>query len=167
MASTSVSKHINAPVQRIWSLFTDLEAMSQHIGGIKQVEILTPGPFAVGTRWRETRVMFGQQATEEMEVTECDEPRGYVAEAHSHGSYYVSKWTFEPTDTGSTETASSEPSSTLVRMDFSATPESFMAKLMSPLAGVMMKSVVSALNADLEDLARVAEAEGTDERGAD
>ncbi len=147
MKSVTVARHIHAPIERVYELFTDLEHAADRIKGLERVEMLSEGPFGVGTRWRETRTMFGKEATEEMVIASCEPPNMYVADAASHGSEYRSIWRFAPSGDG-----------TDVAMEFQATPVSLMAKLMTPLAGLMMKSVVKLLEADLDDLAKVAEA---------
>ena len=148
MKSVTVTRHIDAPIERVFELFTDLEHAADRIAGLDLVEMLSEGQFGVGTRWRETRKMFGKEATEVMEITACEPPNMYVADAASHGSQYRSIWKFSQAGDG-----------TDVAMEFQATPVSLMAKLMMPLAELMMKSVVKLLEADLDDLAQVAETE--------
>ena len=73
------------------------------MSGIQSVERLDGGTdFAVGTRWRETRVMFGKTATEEMEVTGMDPGTSYTVEADNHGVHYTSVLSVDPTATGAT-----------------------------------------------------------------
>ena len=62
MRDVEVRRHVAAPVERVWALATDLEGSPRVVRGIEAVEVLTPGPFGVGTRWRETRRMFGRSA---------------------------------------------------------------------------------------------------------
>ena len=71
-----VTRTIDAPPEIVWTLITDIANSPQVISGIDSVTILgsTEG-FGVGTRWRETRTMFGKEATEEMEVS-ARSPRG-------------------------------------------------------------------------------------------
>ena len=75
MQKIGIARHVDAPVQRVWDLATDLERAPTTLSGVTRVEVLTDGPFAVGTRWRETRTMFGREASEVLEVTAVeDEP---------------------------------------------------------------------------------------------
>ncbi len=60
---------------------TDLAGAPRVVRGIDAVEVLTPGEFGVGTRWRETRTMLGRSATEEMTVTAMEPQRSYTTEA--------------------------------------------------------------------------------------
>ena len=75
MARLAISETVNAPLGRTFEAFSDLRSAEKNISGIKRLEILTDGPIGKGTRFKETRVMFGREATETMEVTQW-EPRG-------------------------------------------------------------------------------------------
>jgi uncharacterized protein YndB with AHSA1/START domain len=59
MTTVTVSSQIAAPVERVFQLFTDVEHGPAHVSGIKKIEMLTPGHFKLGTRWRETRDIVG------------------------------------------------------------------------------------------------------------
>ncbi|GAA2640274.1 hypothetical protein GCM10010307_40310 [Streptomyces vastus] len=67
--SVVVERRIAAGQRRVWEALTDLGGMDRVLSSVSKVEILTDGTFDVGTRWRETRRMFGRDATEEMWVT--------------------------------------------------------------------------------------------------
>ena len=152
MPGLAVVETINAPIDRVFELATDLPRAAQHIDGIDKIELLTEGPIGMGTRWRETRTMMGREATEEMWITAFDPPSGsteasYTAEAESCGCHYWSTFSFEAI--GDT---------TQVTMGFRGEGRSLMAKLMSPLSGLMMGSIKKMIAQDLADLKRVAEA---------
>ncbi len=71
MTSPRMDRTISAPSGRVWDLLTDLARAPRIISAIDGVERLKDGDgFVVGTRWRETRTVFGRQATEETEVVE-------------------------------------------------------------------------------------------------
>lgn len=146
MPSVEVQTTIAASPGRVFAVATDLENLPQTMSGIDTVEVLTGGPFGQGTRWRETRTLYGKQATEEMWVTGFDPPRSYVVEAESHGAHYRTEITFVPDGDG-----------TRVRFAFGARPVNFMARLFSVLTWMMMKSLKKAMQQDLEDLKTVAE----------
>ena len=93
----SCSKAIDAPADKVWAVMTNLEGFSEAINGIVSVERLDDGTgFEVGTSWRETRIMFGRMATEDMWVTELDPGHSYVVEANSHGAEYRTTQSVEP-----------------------------------------------------------------------
>ena len=149
MPSVEVTTTIAASPERVFEAATDLASLPETMSGIDSVEVLSDGPFGEGTRWRETRTLYGRQATEEMWVTGFDPPRSYVVEAESHGAHYRTEITFVPEEDG-----------TRVTFVFGARPLGFFARLFSVFSGLMMKSVRTALEADLEDLKRVAESAG-------
>jgi len=141
-----VTKDIAAPVKRVYAVFTDVEQAAELVKGINKVELLSKGSFAVGTRWKETRVMFGREASEIMEVTACDPPHGFVTEAESHGMRYRAQWRFDPLSDG-----------TRVTLEFSGIPLSRFAKLASPVSGLMSGGIATLIKQDMEDMAAAAE----------
>lgn len=147
MAKTTVSRMIRAPIERVWDVFTDIPASAERLSGLQRVEVLTPQEFGHGFRWRETRRMWGQEATEEMWVTRLDEQRFYEVAAASHGAQYLSRFDFVEV-----------PEGVRVDMVFSAEPESTVAKAAALLTGWLASgSVRKMLQKDLDDLAAVCE----------
>ncbi len=148
MPSVRIQQTIRAAPERVFRISTDLENLARNISGIDRVEVLTEGPPGEGTRWRETRTMLGKQATEEMWCTGFEPPRRFVVEAESRGMHYRSEFLFEPDGPG-----------TRVTVVFAGRPLSRLAKLLAPLAAVMSGGVRKALERDLEDVKRLAEAD--------
>lgn len=148
MRSTSVTRTVEAPVETVWSLATDLDRWSAAISGIERVEVLEGEGFAVGTRWRETRRMMGREATEEMWVTEVRPGRSYTTEADGPGVRYVTTFAFEPVG----------PERTEVTFTFGARPTGTVAKVFLAVAGgLALRSLHKAIRGDLDDLAAAAE----------
>src|SRR5262245_47411041 len=141
MATVTVTKRIEAPVETVFALASDLEGAPGRIKGIKKIEMLTPGKVGVGTRFKETRVMFGKEATETMEFSAFEPDRRYELVADSCGCLYRSEFRFEPDGTG-----------TLVTATFAAEARTFFAKLFKPLAWLMRGMMTKCLNQDLDDL---------------
>ncbi len=136
-----VSKQIAAPIDVVFDVFSDITQIEDRIDGISKVEILSDVSSGVGTRWRETRVMFGREATEEMEISALTLNQSYEVVASSHGMDYHSIYTFKEQGDG-----------TLVEMIFSGKPVSLAAKLMTPL-GILMKGATrKAFEADMDNL---------------
>ena len=146
MPSVEVQKIIAAEPGRVFRVATDVASIAETMSGVDSVEVLTEGPVGEGTRWRETRTMYGKKATEEMWVTGFDPPRSFVVEAASHGAHYRSEFTFEPDGEG-----------TRLTLVFEARPVSRLARLLSFLTAAMMNSVRKLLEQDMEDVKRVAE----------
>jgi uncharacterized protein YndB with AHSA1/START domain len=67
-------QHVAAPPERVWRALTELDRAGEWMPGFVRAERLTGDGFGVGTRWRETRKVFGKEATEEFEVTEFEPP---------------------------------------------------------------------------------------------
>jgi carbon monoxide dehydrogenase subunit G len=145
--TVTVRRQVRAPVERVWELATDLEHSPDILSGVERVEVLTPPPFGVGTRWRETRTMMGRQATEEMWVSAVEPQRSYTVEAESSGVHYVSTFRFEPSGDGAQLT-----------LEFSGQPKGPATRLLAAVtAPLARRSVSKALGKDLEDLAAAAE----------
>ncbi len=133
---------IKSDIETVFDVFTDLEHAEERIQGIKNIEIIDPpAQMQVGTKWRETRVMFGKEADETMWVTELNPNKNYVVEAESHGTHYRSEYNFEETDEG-----------ILVKMSFEGIPLSFASKLMGFMFIFFAKSTKKLLEQDMKDL---------------
>ena len=144
------SRHINAPTETVWALITDLEAFPRTVSGIESVERLDDGSgFGPGTIWRETRIMFGRTATEDMRVTAFEPGHSYVVEASSHGAEYRTSQRVEPDVDGS-----------LLTMTFSGKATGTMAKVMSATIGrFFVKATRKVFEQDLADIEFAAEAQ--------
>lgn len=146
--SVAVSRIVEAPLEVVWRVATDLEALPETMSAITAVEVLAGGdPFGVGTRWRETRLMMRREATEEMTVTRVEPERGYTVEADNHGVHYVSTFAFAPVG----------PQRTEVTMTFSGQPTARQNPLQRLLGRLGLRIVRSSLEKDLADLGTAAE----------
>lgn len=65
---------IHAPPSKVMAAFTSLNQWHRWMPNLVHVEKLTDGPFDLGTRWRETRKMYGKEASEVFQVTESEPP---------------------------------------------------------------------------------------------
>lgn len=141
MATFEYSTAVAAPKAQVFELFTDLSRAAERIKAIKRIEMLTPGPLRVGSRFRETRMMFGKEATEEFEVTELEPATRYAVNCVSCGVRVDMRFDFR-----------SQASGTLIVMNANTQPLTWFAKLMSPMAGMMLKQCAKALETDVADL---------------
>ncbi|MFJ8635827.1 SRPBCC family protein [Streptomyces sp. NPDC093568] len=149
--SVVVERRVAAGQGPLWEALTDLAGMERVLSGVSRVEVLTSGAFGVGTRWRETRRMFGKEATEEMWVTACEPPERYVVEAESHGTHYISEW----------QVRADGPSASTVRMTFTAVTSGGVAGLLAKiLGGLGTRAVTRAIAKDLDDIAAAVEGRG-------
>lgn len=145
-----VERDVEAPAATVWDVVTDLDASSDVMSGIDRIERLDDGDeFAVGARWRETRTMFGRQATEELEVTAFDRAgRSYTVEADSRGAHYRSTLAVDERDDGSSR----------VRMTFDAEPDGALSRVLASTIGRLFQGATrKALAQDLDDIAAAAE----------
>lgn len=144
-----VSREIASTPERVWSIVTDLGAAADVLTGVERIEILEgPAQLDVGTRWRETRTMFGKSATEEMIVTAVDPGRSYTVEADGKGALYRSVMTAEAVGDGRTR----------LSMTFGAEPRGLGSKLMAATLGRLFSGATKkALHQDLDDIAAAAE----------
>lgn len=141
----SASLKIAAPVGRVWKIVTDIEKFKDRISCIKGIEILEkPADGLVGFKWREIREMFGREAEETMWIKEAVEHQYYVAEAKNSGCIYHSRVSLIE-EGGVTE----------VSMSFKSIPQTFMAKLMSPIMYLMKGTIKKAYEKDLKDIEKV------------
>ena len=147
MTAVTIEVDINASPERAFEVFTGLRRIDDIVQAIVKMEVLTDGPIGVGTRFRETRVMMGKSATEEMEITQFEPSTLFVHEAKSHGCHYISTYRFETVGDG-----------TRVLLTFEGKALTFMAKVMSAALGWMMTGAIrKCVAADFSDLKAAAE----------
>jgi hypothetical protein len=144
-----ISIGIDVPAEHAFAALADFANAPKRVPGIRAVEMLTPGPVAVGTRFRETRVMFGREARETMEVTRFDPPSLYELSALSCGSRLRSTIAVTPRGDRACE----------VTMRLIAEAETFFAKCMMLVMGrMMLKACTKAIREDLDAVKRSLEA---------
>lgn len=144
----SLPIHIAADRETVWNIITDIPRSIFTISAIEKIEVLEQGDAnLLGFKWRETRTMFGKEATEVMWITDIEKPHFYTTRAESHGAVYTSKFELQENDSG-----------TLLTMSFQGTSNSVAAKLMNILMGWMFKkATINGLKQDLEDIKTAAE----------
>lgn len=141
MTTVTVSSLIGAPIERVFEQFTDIEQGSHHVSGIKAIEMLTPGRFGLGTRWRETRDVLGVLDSAEMEVTAFEWNRTYTITHHKGGVRIDTMFYFEPVDGG-----------TKVSIEFDLGTAGLPPGLLTPLGWAIAGKVRDVLGHDLADL---------------
>jgi uncharacterized protein YndB with AHSA1/START domain len=145
--TVKVATTIAASLERVFDLFIDVEHAAAHVSSIRSVAMLTPGrPFALGTRWRETREVFGGRDSAEMEVTAFERNRTYTITHHKAGVRIETVFAFEPNADG-----------TAVSIEFAVQTAGLASGFLTPLNWAIAGKVRHVLNRDLSDLRRVAE----------
>jgi len=139
---------IAAVKETVWDAITDIEGSKDFISGIKDIEVLEkPADTIIGFKWKETRTMFGKEATEIMWITDAEKNKYYTTRAESHGAIYRTLVSIEE-----------RGGSCLLRMEFESEAVSAPGKLMNLVFGGMMaKSTEKMVMEDLEDIKRFVE----------
>jgi hypothetical protein len=130
----------------VFALASDFAGAPSRVRGIVRVEMLCSGPVGVGTRFRETRVCFGREATEEMEVVELDPPRRYALACESCGCRFLSELRFTPRGSG-----------TALEMAIRCEPQTWVARIMSVLMRPFAAKMTNEIARDLQDIKAAAE----------
>jgi uncharacterized protein YndB with AHSA1/START domain len=135
----TIERTIAAPPAKVFAAAADVQRWAEFVPAIVRTEVLTSGPVGKGTRFRETRTMFGREATEAMEFVEFDAPRTYTIGADSHGCRYRTRFDFHEASGG-----------TRLVMSFHAEPLTFMAKVMAFVMKPLMKKMAEMCAKDLD-----------------
>jgi hypothetical protein len=141
MPSITVTKIFPAPLPETFALFADVDNAAGRIKAITKTERLTPGPVGLGTRFKETRIVFKREATETFEFTAFEPNVRYELTAASCGAEYRTEFRFAPEESG-----------TRVDMTLNVRAVSLFAKLFSPLARLMMGTMRKCVEQDMADL---------------
>lgn len=137
-----VDININKPIDLVFDTAVDIKNCANYISGINKIEILSDIQHGKGLMWKETRVLYGKEATEIMEISEFEKNKFYKVIAESHGSKYITLISFKETN-----------EITNIAMKFIIEPQSFFAKIMNFLLGKMIKnSIIKCFKDDLNDI---------------
>lgn len=148
MTTVTISNQIAAPVQHVFDLFTNVEQAAQHVSGIKAIEMLTPGPFGLRTRWRETREVLGRLDSADMEITAFDRLRTYTITHYKGAAKIDTVFLFEPSG-----------EDTKVSIQFTLDSQGLPPGLLSPLGWMIAGKVRDVIGNDLTDLKQLAESQ--------
>jgi carbon monoxide dehydrogenase subunit G len=143
----TVERTIDAPIERVWAVVTDLEGAKVNLKGVSKIERLAGEGYEVGTTWRETRKVFGMEATEEMTASEVEAPNRTVILANTRGIDYRTEFILAPTGAGTSLTMafSGESNATGIK--------ALVEKVLTPLGAAVTRKMMAS---DLEDIGRVA-----------
>lgn len=156
MKPLSIVVIVRAPAPAVWEVLTDLEGTAQVLHGVSRVERLSADTgYQVGTSWRETRVMFGQEAAEDMTVTAVDPGRRTELQAESHGMRYRTEFEVLPV----TGASGGSPKTQLVmrfqgEYEQGGRAQKLLGAITAPLGVAVSKK---AMRQDLQDIAAAAE----------
>lgn len=137
-----MSVDVAAAPERVFSIASDIEGSPNVQPKIVSVEMLTPGPMRVGTKWREKRKMGSGYAEAMIEVTGFEPGKRYEFASMSKGPGFTGEIAVAP-----------KGSATVLSMTMR--PMGFGSKIILWMMGGMLKKEL--LN-DLECIKRAAEA---------
>ena len=152
MSTVAVTRLVEASVEDVWRVFTDLSGRRAWLSTVTHVELLTRGPFGTDTQWRETRTMGdGTEITEDFRVSECLPQSRFVVASPGIGADYRMTYTFVPVLEGRHRGA------TMVTVIQDGTPTAPAGRFLSLVfGGLAARTLEGALRRDLEDLAAAA-----------
>lgn len=139
----TVDIEISKSKECVWAAITDIENSSNMISSIIDLEVINkPADNIVGLKWKETRRMFGKEASEIMWITESVENEYYCTRGESHGSVYITKLS-----------VSELGDHTLLTMSFTGEAQTLIVRYISMLMGFFIKSSLKKeLLKDLNDI---------------
>ena len=92
-----LTRTIDAPVDLVFQAVADIRQFSQALPHIVKVEFLSDKQSGLGTRFRETRLMHGKEATTELAVTEYVENERIRLVTHEiHGTVWDTLFVVKP-----------------------------------------------------------------------
>lgn len=151
MARTEVTRMIEAPASMVFDTVAHIERYSKAVPHITEVEFLTEQREGVGTRFAETRVMRGRQATTTLEVTEYVEHERIRLVSDEGGTIW---------DTVFTVTSVDQAEQAELKMVMDARPYTFVAKIVNPLTKGIIRR---AIEGDMDSVKAYCEANTTDD----
>lgn len=138
MSRTTIVTSIDAPIDRVFDTVAHIENFSKAVPHITDVEFLTEQHQGEGTRFRETRLMRGREASTTLEVSEYVENERTRMVADEGGTIWDTTFTVASTNGGGTD----------LTMVMEATAYKTLAKVVNPLMkGIIAKAVKADMDA--------------------
>ncbi len=137
MPRTTITRTIDAPVDRVFETIADIKNFSRAVPHIVNVVFLSEVRTGVGTRFRETRLMHGKERSTELEVTEYVENERVRMVADTDGTVWDSVFVVSPVE-----------GKTLLDFTMDARPHKLLPKLVVPLMkGLVRKAIEKDMDA--------------------
>ncbi|MEZ4729778.1 MAG: SRPBCC family protein [Caldilineaceae bacterium] len=108
MAEFSATEWIAASPEEVFAFIGDVNHFAEVMSNVVRSAQITAGPVGLGTRFRETRLIQGREATAEIEVTGYEPPRRYAATSVANGITVTYHYTFTPEKAGTRVTLHAE-----------------------------------------------------------
>ena len=130
---------VNRPVEQVFAWLTNAENQPKFDKSSLKMEALTPGPWRVGTQFRELRDLGGRKTEVLSEVAELESNRRFVIRSKT-GPEWLGVWQFEPEGNG-----------TRLRWTGQLRMKGF-GRVLEPLIGRQMRSQINQQFAQLPSL---------------
>lgn len=147
MPNFTLTTTINASLDTVWSIITDIENSPSVAPEITHIEMLTPPPFRVGTKWRETRRMNNREAVAVLEITEVAPARSYTARSNLMGLEFDTQFVL-----------TRERDTTRLDLHTTSRPITFGGRVFSLLSPLFTPAMKKAMQSDLDAIKRAADA---------
>jgi len=137
MPRTTITRTIDAPVERVFETISDISNFSKAVPHIVNVVFLSDVRTGVGTRFRETRLMHGKERSTELKMTEYVENEHVRMVADTDGTVWDSLFVVSPAN-----------GKTLLELTMDARPHKLLPKLVVPLMkGLVRKAIEKDMDA--------------------
>lgn len=130
MLKLSADVKVKRPVEKVFAWLTDAGNQGKFDKSSLKMESLTPGPWRVGSQFRELRDLGGRKTEGLSEIAELELNRRFVIRSRT-GPGWLGTWLFEPEGNG-----------TRLRWTGQLTMKGF-ARLLEPLIGSQMDAQIS------------------------
>jgi uncharacterized membrane protein len=145
MAQHVATRTIAAPVDRVFATVAHIDRFQEAVPHITNVEFLTETRSGVGTRFRETRLMRGREASTELEVTEYVQDERVRLVSDAGGTVWDTVFTVQASGSG-----------TELSMVMDARPYKLTALVVNPMISRML---TKALETDMDAVKAYCEGE--------
>jgi carbon monoxide dehydrogenase subunit G len=103
-----ITRSFHVSQEKAFKGLLDLDSANQWMKGLVRIERMDEGPLQVGSEWKETRKMFGKEASEHFEVAELNDPEKIVlrcdgTKGTTGKGEFVFTYKLTPTDDDQTE----------------------------------------------------------------
>ncbi len=133
MGRMTLTRTIDAPVDRVFETVSDISSFSEAIPEIVKVEMLSDVHVGVGARFRETRRMGRREHTVELHVTEYEKNDHVRLVSDAGGTIWDTVFTVRPAADG--------PGAELT-MVMDARPYKVAAKVFTPVVSRLIRNAV-------------------------
>lgn len=138
MKTIETTRLISAPIEKVFETISGPEGFCQAVPHITKIEFLTDQQGGAGTRFRETRIMNGREATVELKIEELVKNQKVRMVSDAGGTVWDTVFT-----------VCQKGDQVEMHMAMQAKPHKLMARLINPLIRSM---VVKGVEGDMDSI---------------